>query len=321
MLSFHPLLSAKENSNYQYNEGPIFGTSYHIKYKSSIDFHRQIDSTLNLYNASISSYQPQSLVCRINRNDTAVTLNHWFETLFNVSKEVSIASGGAYDITVAPLIEAWGFSYKKKLTITPQLIDSLRKLVGYQKVKIENGYFIKADPRMMIDMSGSGDGYASDVIAELLDSKNITDYMVEIGGEIRVKGVSPSQKKWSIGIDKPVDSKFSQEIKQVVHISNCALSTSGNYRNYYIENGKKYAHTIDPVSGYPVQHSLLSATIIAPTCIEADTYSTACMVLGLEKSLEMIKRNPALEGYFIFSNKKGKMSVMATKGFKKYFGQ
>lgn len=314
---------AKSESSvpYQFNQGPIFGTTYHIKYQSSIDYQSDIDSLLKLYNAAISSYQPQSIVCRINRNEPTVVLNKWFETLFFESEKVSRASNGGYDITVAPLIDAWGFGFKKKEKITPQLIDSLKSLVGYKRVWIDHGKFMKDDPRITINMSAPGDGYASDLIAELLENKGVTNYMVEIGGELRLRGTNPSNEKWKVGIDKPIDGATNAEIKQVIAIEQGAVSTSGNYRNFYIENGKKYAHTIDPLSGYPIQHSLLSATIIAPTCIAADAFSTACMVIGLEKSLEMVKNDPSLEAYFIYSDKKGKMQVKYTPGFKKYLKQ
>lgn len=321
-LSTLVVVAKSQNSvPFQFNEGPIFGTTYHIKYQSNIDYQADIDTMLKRYNADISSYQPQSIVCRINRNESNVTLNKWFETLFYESEKVSKASNGGYDITVAPLIEAWGFGFKKKGKITPHIIDSLKLLVGYKRVWIDHGKFMKDDPRITINMSAPGDGYASDLIAEMLENKGITNYMVEIGGELRLRGVNPTNKKWTVGIDKPIDGATNTEIKQVIAINNGAVSTSGNYRNFYIENGKKYAHTIDPLSGYPIQHSLLSATIIAPTCIAADAFSTACMVIGLEKSLEMIKNEPSLEGYFIYTDKKGKMQVKYTPGFKKYLKQ
>jgi thiamine biosynthesis lipoprotein len=305
---------------YIYNDGPIFGSSYHIKYQYTEDLHSQIDTILKKYDESVSPYKPNSIVSRVNRNDSSVILNKWFEDLFNEGMVVAKATDGAFDITVAPLVEAWGFSFKKKMDITKHTIDSLKSLVDYRRVKILNNKVIKEDPRITVDCISMGDGYASDIIADFLESKGVKNYMVEIGGEIKLKGLNGSNKIWTVGIDKPIDNidSMSTDYQQIVEITNGALSTSGNYRNFYYKDGKKYAHTIDPKSGYPVQHSLLSATITAPTCIAADAYSTACMVIGLEKSLELIKHHSELEGYFIFSDANGKMATVCTNGFKKY---
>ncbi len=303
-----------------YNEGPIFGSTYHIKYRHTTDLQPQIDSILKAYNESVSPYLPNSIVSRINNNDSTVTTNRWVEDLFNEGMEVASVTNGAFDITIGPLVEAWGFSFKKKTEMTPQLVKNLKALVDYRKVKLLNHKIIKDDSHMRIDLISMGDGYATDIIANFLESKGIANYMVEIGGEIKLKGTNPSNETWSVGIDKPVDQTDSTEteLEQVVKFTNGALSTSGNYRNFYYKNGKKYAHTIDPKTGYPVQHSLLSATIIAPTCIAADAYSTACMVIGLEKSLELLKKNRSLEGYFIYTNTNGEMVVTYTDGFKKF---
>ncbi len=304
---------------YQYNQGPVFGSTYHIKYRSTIDYQPQIDSLLKSYNACMSSYEPNSLVSRINRNDSTATLNHWFTTAFNVAKMVSENSDGDYDITVAPMVNAWGFGFSKKAKITDAYIKALLPLVDYRKIEIKGNHLLKKDPRIMLDMSSLGDGYAADIVSDFLISKGVTDFMVEIAGEVRVKGKNGQGKLWSIGINKPIDDTAyaSTELEQVVQLGVGALSTSGNYHNFYYKDGKKYAHTIDPHTGYPVQHTLLSATIIAPTCIEADAYSTACMVMGLEKSLTTIRKLKHLEGYFIYSDSNDSMQVVYTDGMKK----
>jgi len=308
---------------YQYNQGPVFGSTYHIKYKSATDYQAKIDSILRSYNACMSSYETNSLVSRINRNDTAVILNDWFITAFNVAKKVSENSNGDYDITVAPLVNAWGFGFSKKAKITDAYIKELLPLIDYRKIEIRGNQLFKKDPRIMLDMSSLGDGYAADIVSDFLESKGVTDFMVEIAGEVRVKGKNGQGKIWSIGINKPIDDTAyaSTELEQVVGLGVGALSTSGNYHNFYYKDGKKYAHTIDPHTGYPVQHTLLSATIIAPTCIEADAYSTACMVMGLEKSLQMIKRLSHLQGYFIYNDDNDSMRVVYTDGMKKMITQ
>ena len=304
---------------YQFNEGPVFGTTYHIKYQYGKDVQKEIDSILHQFNHSLSAYQPTSIISRVNNNDSTVTPDLFFVTAFKEALVVAEATQGAFDPTVAPLVNAWGFGFKKMKEVTPQKIDSLKKLVGYKRVRLINNQVIKDDPRITLDLASLSDGYASDVIADLLEQKGITNYMVEIGGEVMLKGVNAEGKPWSIGIDKPIDNPnpTTSDLEAKVSMTNGAISTSGNYRNFYYKDGKKYAHTIDPKTGYPVQHNLLSATIVAPTCIEADAYSTACMVIGLKESLKLIKTHPQLKGYFIYSDDKGNMLVLYSDGFEK----
>ncbi|MFZ4456690.1 MAG: FAD:protein FMN transferase [Bacteroidales bacterium] len=310
----------EQNLTYYSNVGEIFGSTYHIKYQHSSDLQPKIDSILKAYDESVSPYKPNSIISRINRNDSAVVLDNWMETLIKVGIQVGKETDGAFDITIEPLVEAWGFSFKKKRNMNPALVDSLKALVDYRKIKVANHRLIKEDSKITVDCISMGDGYATDIIADFLEKEGIKNYLVEIGGEIKVKGINSSSDIWNLGIDKPVDQSDTTvaEIQQILKFSNGALSTSGNYRNFYYKDGKKYAHTIDPKTGYPVQHSLLSATIISPSCIEADAYSTACMVIGLEKSLELLKKLPHLEGYFIYSDAKGAMRVTYTAGFKKF---
>ncbi len=304
---------------FQYNEGEIFKTTYHIKYQYTEDLQTAIDAELNKFDLSLSGFNPKSIVSRINNNDPAVIPDDWFKTVFREAMKVSEATDGAFDITVAPLVNAWGFGFRKSKGVTPQIIDSLRQLVGYKRVRLVNGRVIKDDPRILLDCASLSDGFASDVIAKLFNRKGIRNYMIEIGGEIILKGKNSNGKIWTIGVDKPIDNPAptSSDLQEKVALTDAALSTSGNYRNFYYKGGKKYAHTIDPETGYPVRHNLLSATIVAPTCIEADAYSTACMVIGLEKSLKLVEKHPGLEGYFIYSDKKGNMAVAYSKGFEK----
>ena len=203
------------------------------------------------------------------------------------------------------------------------MIDSLLQITGYEKVTLENGKVIKQDPRIMLSCSAVAKGYSVDVVAQLLDRKGIKNYMVDIGGEVVVKGINPKNDRWRIGINKPIDDSLSvkQDIQTVLEVSNLGMATSGNYRNFYYKDGKKYAHTIDPRTGYPVQHNILSATVIAEDCMTADALATAFMVMGLEKAEEFCKANPKIDAYFIYSGEKGNFETYYTEGMKKYITQ
>ena len=193
-----------------------------------------------------------------------------------------------------------------------KVIDDLRKIVGYQKVKLTSDNHIqKQDPRIMLDCSAIAKGYGCDVVARLLSKKGINDYMIEIGGEIVTKGINQKQQPWRIGVNKPTEDSLNtnQELQTVLNVTDIAMATSGNYRNFYYKNGKKYAHTIDPKTGYPVQHSLLSATVLAKNCATADAYATSFMVMGLEKAKEILRQHSELMAYLIYTNDDGKTEV------------
>ena len=237
--------------------------------------------------------------------------------------EISCETNGAFDITVAPLANAWGFGFKKGTFPDSIMIDSLLQITGYEKVKMDNGKVIKQDSRTMLSCSAVAKGYSVDVIAQLLDRKGIKNYMVDIGGEVVVKGKNPSKGLWRIGINKPVDDSLAvnQDLQTILEISDLGLATSGNYRNYYYKDGKKYAHTIDPRTGYPVQHSILSSTVIAKDCMTADALATAFMVMGLEEAEAFCKANPEIDAYFIYSGENGEFNTFYTEGMKKYIAK
>ncbi len=310
------VFTACTHNKYRFNEGQIFGTFYHITYESTDDLHAEILEQLKNFDASLSTYNPNSVITKVNNNDTTVVLDHFFTHCFKISKQVADITDGAFDFTVAPLVNAWGFGFKNKLDPDKIPVDSLLQFVGYKKVKIENGRVIKADKRIMLDASAIAKGYGVDVIADFLEQKGVINYLVEIGGEIRAHGISHKNRLWRIGIDKPIDdaSSLSREIQEVIEIKDAAMATSGNYRQFYVKDGKKYAHTIDPRKGYPVQHSLLSSTVVAPTCIIADAYATAFMVLGVEESKKIVQSNPDLEVLFIYSDKNGQLKTYVSKG-------
>jgi len=309
-----------KKKEYQFNEGYIWGTIYHIVYDNpdGKDLHEEIKVKMNEFDHSLSTYKPNSIITRVNNNDSTVILDRYFETVFNRSLEISEITDGAFDMTIAPLANAWGFGFKNKLEPEDIPVDSLLQIVGYQKVKLINHKIVKEDPRIMFDPSAIAKGYGVDVVADFLESKGVANYMVEIGGEIRVKGHSNKNRSWRVGIDRPIDDPEvkNREIQDILSLPNGAMATSGNYRQFYIKNGKKYAHTIDPKLGYPVQHSLLSATVIAPDCMTADAYATAFMVLGLEKSIRIVENDSNLNAYFIYTNEEGNYQTYSSSKIK-----
>ena len=306
--------------DYQFNEGYIWGTIYHVIYDNpqGEDLHDEIMVKMNEFDHSLSTYKPNSIISRVNNNDSTVVLDHYFETVFSRSLEISKITNGAFDMTIAPLVNAWGFGFKNKLEPEDIPVDSLIQIVGYQKVRLINHKVEKDDPRIMFDPSAIAKGYGVDIVADFLESKGIVNYMVEIGGEMRFKGVSNKNRSWRVGIDKPIDDATleKREIQDVLNVGDGALATSGNYRQFYIKNGKKYAHTIDPKLGYPVQHSLLSASVIASDCMTADAYATAFMVMGLEESIRIVENDPDLEAYFIYTDQDGEYKTYSTKKLK-----
>lgn len=303
---------------YQHNTGQIFGTTYHITYQSDKDLHREILQRLQLVDQTFSTFNDESIISKINRNEP-VKLNQMFIEVFDLAKTVSKDTHGAFDITVAPLVNVWGFGFKSGTPPTKAVIDSLRHLTGYEKVKLIGSKVRKQDPRIMLDCSAIAKGYGSDVVAQYLRSRDVENFMIEIGGEIVVQGNSDKRLPWKIGVTKPTDdsTQVNNELQTVLNVSNTAMATSGNYRRFYYKNGKKYAHTINPKTGYPVQHNILSATVLANTCAKADAYATSFMVLGLEKTQQVLQHHPDLMVYLIYADGQGKNKVWYSPSLKK----
>lgn len=305
---------------YQIDNGLIFGTVYKVTYQYDDDLKEEIEAALKRFDGSLSPFNDTATITRVNHNEDFVP-DTFFINVFRRSMEISKETDGAFDITVAPLANAWGFGFKKGTFPDSVLIDSLQEITGYAKVKLSaEGKVIKQDPRIMLSCSAIAKGYAVDVIAQLLEQKGIRNFMVDIGGEIVVRGENPKKELWRIGINKPIDDSLSvnQEIQTVLNITNIGMATSGNYRNYYYKDGKKYAHTIDPRTGYPVQHNILSATVIARDCMSADAYATAFMVMGLKEAEQFTNAHPDIDAYFIYSDENGKLQTFLTKGMEKY---
>lgn len=303
---------------YTTNQGYIFGTQYNIKYKSTDDLHKEIRGVLGEVDNALSMFNKKSIISAFN-NNADTTANAMFTEVFNLAQEISEKTGGAFDITVAPLVNVWGFGFKKGELPDSNTVENLLKSVGYKTVALKDGKLTKQNTSTMLDCSAIAKGYGSDAVARLFDSRNITDYMIEIGGEVVTKGINDKGTAWNISISKPTeDTTASSTAHQaIMSITGKGLATSGNYRNYRIENGKKYAHTIDPRTGYPVQHSLLSATVVADNCATADAFATAFMVMGLEEAFKICKDNQ-IDAYFIYADDNGEFKTKETEGFKYY---
>ena len=241
-----------------------------------------------------------------------------FKIIFQKAVDVSEKTNGAFDITVGPLVYAWGFGLGNRIKMDQHIVDSILSFVGYQKVKLIEGKLIKTDPRIRIDYNAIAQGYAVDVVAAFLDSKGIQSYLVDIGGEVLARRTKPGGEKWSVAIEMPAKNEDDERtIQAVVKLQDMAISTSGSYRKFYEENGIRYSHTIDPSTGYPVKHSTLSVSVLAKDCMTADAYATAFMVMGVEKGKEYLKKHPKLDVYFIYTEPGGIMKTYYTKGFDK----
>ena len=311
------IVSRQQSTPYQHDRGMVFGTVYHITYQSSKSLQKDIEAELAKVDASLSPFNERSIITAVNENrDTVV--NKMFSDVFALAMKISDSTNGAFDITVAPLVNAWGFGFKGGAMPSRHQVDSLKALVGYHKVSLTNGRVSKTDPRIMLDCSSIAKGYGCDVVAKFLSAKGIDNYMVEIGGEIVTRGISEKRLPWKIGVTKPTDDSLNvnQEIQTIINVTDKAMATSGNYRNFYYKNGRKYAHTIDPATGYPVQHTILSSTVIADDCATADAYATAFMVMGLDKAKAILSRHPELMAYFILAGADGNNDVWYSPSMK-----
>ena len=305
------VIRQNNNMTYHTNHGFIFGTQYNITYKYDKDLQSDIEAELQKVDNSLSPFNKQSIITKVNNNEEIV-VDRMFKEVFLLAMNISKETDGAFDITVAPLVNVWGFGFKNDQTPNEQSVDSLRQFIGYQKVKLSSsGHVTKEDPRIMLDCSAIAKGYGCDAVARLFNRLGINNYMVEIGGEVVTRGESSKQQPWHIGVSKPTDDSIhvNNGLQTILNVTNYAMATSGNYRNFYYKDGVKYAHTIDPRTGYPVQHSLLSATVLAKDCATADAYATSFMVLGVDKAKEILRRHPELMAYFIYAKPNGDNAV------------
>lgn len=310
----------KEKPTYLTLTGKAQGTTFNITYQNpqQRDFSHPVDSLFRLIDKSMSLWDSTSVISRVNRNEPGVQADEHFIAVFQKAHDISEITGGAFDATVGPLVKAWGFSFKKGLPPPDSVgVDSLLQLIGFQKIRLENGVLQKADPRIEIDFNAIAQGYTVDLISSFLEKNGLKNYVVEIGGEVRTLGVNDRNEIWKIGIDKPVENETegSRPLQTTVALSGKSLATSGSYRKFVVRDGKKFSHAIDPKTGYPISHNLLSVSVIAKDCASADAYATAFLVLGMEKAMEMAEQL-GLGIYCIYSDENGVLQVKSTPEFK-----
>ena len=310
------IIRQQQSTPYQKNAGLIFGTTYSVTYQCGEDLQEEIEAELKKVDDEFSMFNSQSIVARLN-NGEQPELSNDFIDVFKLARQVSEDTNGAFDITVAPLVNAWGFGFKHEQMPSKEQVDSLRELIGYRYVTLKDKTITMQKPGMMLDFSAIAKGYGVDVVARLLERHDIKNYMVEIGGEITTRGINPERVPWRIGVNKPSEDALNEnhELQTILNVTDKSMATSGNYRNFYVKGGKKYAHTIDPKTGYPVQHSLLSATVLTDRCAKADAYATSFMVLGMDGAKQILERHKELMAYLIYTDK-GNLSVWYSPSLK-----
>ncbi len=300
---------------FQHEEGSVFGTIYHVTYQCDSSLNTAIMAELNAVDASLSMFNPQSTISRLNSGESQLT-DSLFRLVFLLSQQISQATDGAFDITVAPLVNAWGFGFKNQQLPDSAQVDSMLQFVGWQTVSVDSLHQLqKSDPRTILDCSAVAKGFGSDQVASMLRRRGIRNFMVEIGGEIVVSGHNPKGKPWSIGISKPSETE-SDQLESTVQLTNTALATSGNYRNFYLApDGRKLTHTIDPRTGYPAQSSILSATVVAPSCAMADAFATSFMVVGIDEAKKILALHSDLKALLIYADAQGEMQEWKTENW------
>ena len=312
------LLPDTPKKQYFHNQGNIFGTYYNIRYEGTEDLHEVIKQRLQEFDNSLSMFNEESIISKINRNDSVVT-DSLFEAMYTEAYTISELSNGAFDITIRPLVNAWGFGTNKRNSeeIDKSRLDSLKKIVGYKKTSLKAHRLYKEDDRITLDASAIAKGFACDIIADLLRKNDCKNLLVDIGGEVVAQGINVKGHPWRVGISRPtIDAMgMEKELQEIIESSNLCMATSGNYLQYYFVDGERRSHTIDPRTGYPVDHSLLSATVTASSCMRADALATACMVLGPNDALNMIDGIQDAACYLIVA-KDGQLDVITSSRWK-----
>ncbi len=294
-------------------QGSYFAVTYYDELNRNLK--HEIDSIFHAVDVSVNLWVDSSVISKVNRNED-VTLDSIFIGNFLIAQEAARLSGGYFDPTVSPIVAAWGFSFKNGDSITPQLIDSLLQLVDYHKIRIEDNKVIKENPKIMLDFNAIAQGYTSDLIASFLDGKGIKNYLVDTGGEIMARGNKPDGQPWIVGIEKPAENRDSERIVQArVALHDKGLVTSGSSRKYVERNGKRYSHCINPKTGYPVDHQVLSVTVMAENSVWADALASIGMIMGMEQSLQLFESMEDVEAYYIFVNEQNELETFATEGF------
>lgn len=304
------LLSSCKQSVFESFNGFTEGTTYSIIYDNSVGIKGttmkdNVENLLNEFDFSLSTFNKESIVSHVNEN-IDVELDDWFIEVFSLSKEVWQITDGAFDVTVAPLVNAMGFGVNTDHDFSDYLRDSIMQFVGMSKVELQNGKIVKSDPRVSLDFNAIAKGYSVDVVSQYLESLGIRNYLVEIGGEVRSAG-SKNGKLWRVGIDKPIDGNNvpGEYLQAIINMKDKSLATSGNYRKFYVEDGVKYSHTVNPKTGNSAKNTLLSATILADKCSFADGLATSCMVMGKDDAIKLINSLDGVLGYLIYSDEQG----------------
>ncbi len=306
----------------QTNQGRALGTSYTIKYEVAdiqVNYQKKIDSVFEVVNRSMSTYIPASDISRINRGDTTVVVDAYFEEVFNKAKEVWQITHGSFDPTVGALVNAWGFGPERPLNKVSQgEIDSILAFTGFGKISItENNTLSKQHPNVYLDFNALAKGYAIDILGRMLESNAVENYLVEVGGEVLSKGRNTiADKDWIVAIDDPTQTVKRSFVK-ILTLKDAAMASSGNYRKSRRDprTGEVYVHTVNPKTGFTHRSNILSTSVIAPTCMEADAYATAFMVMPLEKSKELLQQKKELEAFILYADSLGTMQQYATEGF------
>ncbi|HVU53681.1 MAG TPA: FAD:protein FMN transferase [Puia sp.] len=299
--------------------GHAQGTTWHITYYStdSTVLTSQIDSILDKIDSSLSLYKPYSLICQFNRDLHGVRMDEHLSLVIRQALDTYRASSGLFDVTVQPLVEAWGFSAHPPAEYPdPGAIRRLLPCIGSGQLSIRDGWLIKAQPCVHIDLDGIAQGYSVDVLAAFLERHHISHYLVELGGELRVKGRKPSGERMRVGIEAPPANEFAEAVVQrIISVDSGAITTSGSYRAWHEHGGKKFSHTIDPHTGYPIDNELISVTVYAKKAIIADAYDNALMIMGLAKAMEFVNKRKDLAAFFIYRDKKGAIVSATSKSF------
>lgn len=314
------LFSCKEQPKKTNYSGITQGSYFSITYydESGRTFESEFDSIFDAVENSVSLWDENSIIRKVNRNEDVV-VDKVFRDNFEWAKKASEFSDGAFDATIGPLVAAWGFHYKKEMEMTPAMVDSIRQLVDFKKIEIIDNKIVKAKPNMTLDFNAVAQGYTADLIGTFLEEKGVTNYLVDVGGEIMARGGKPNGENWIIGIEKPSENYDSERNVQLkITLKDKGIVTSGNYRKYIEKDGVRYSHSIDPKTGYPVPQNLLSATVIADNAAWADCLASICMIVGKDKALQMLEDNADIEGYLIFVDEDGTIKTTSTSGFKEY---
>lgn len=316
----------KRTPVYESFAGFAQGTTYSMVFESTgkfdaLELKSEVEKLLHDFDMSLSLYQDSSILSKVNRNENVIP-DKYFVEAFNRSLQISELTEGAFDITVGPLVKAWGFGPDSQKNFSESIRDSLLKLVGMDKVRLINGRVVKDDPGITLDFNAIAQGYSVDVISNYFTRLGIKSYLVEIGGEVRVRG-NKGGILWRIGIDRPADNNMlpGNDLQAIISLEDQSLATSGNYRKFFVENGIKYSHTIDPRTGYPARNQLLSATIIADSCSTADGIATACMVMGKDKTIEFLEFHQEFEAFLVYSDSSGNFKTWSTTNLKNYISE